>query len=137
MTIPIKWTDQQGFSLIEALIALAILAAGFLALGQFQSAAIQGNAQVRNKGLALSLAENRMETLRGQDYSMLSSGSRTVMGPNTEFNVSWTLTSLTGPERQEATVTVSWTTAEGDAKDVQLTSWIARDPLVEVGLIPT
>jgi type IV pilus assembly protein PilV len=60
---------RQGFTLIEVLIALAILTVGLLAAAKMQISAIQGNYFSNNTTTALSLAEQKMEDLLGRTYT--------------------------------------------------------------------
>lgn len=60
---------RSGFTLIEVLIAIAILAVGLLAAAKMQISAIQGNYFSSNTSTALSLAEQKMEDLLGRPYT--------------------------------------------------------------------
>jgi type IV pilus assembly protein PilV len=60
---------QSGFTLIEVLIAIAILTIGLLAVAKMQISAIQGNYFSGNTSVALSLAEDKMEDLLGRTYT--------------------------------------------------------------------
>jgi type IV pilus assembly protein PilV len=60
---------QSGFTLIEVLIAIAILTVGLLAVAKMQISAIQGNYFSSNTSAALSLAEDKMEDLLGRTYT--------------------------------------------------------------------
>jgi prepilin-type N-terminal cleavage/methylation domain-containing protein len=60
---------QSGFTLIEVLIAIAILSIGLLAVAKMQVSAIQGNYFSSNTTTALTLAGQKMEDLLGKNYS--------------------------------------------------------------------
>lgn len=60
--------NQSGFSLIEVLISLVILAVGLMALAQLQVAAIRGIAFARHMTAATQLAERNIEWLRSMPY---------------------------------------------------------------------
>lgn len=58
---------QRGFKLIEALIALAVLAVGSLALSSLQLWLDHGTALARQRSDAVRLAQTQIEQLRGSD----------------------------------------------------------------------
>lgn len=60
--------DQQGFTIIEVMIAVAILSVGLLGIASMQMSAIRGNNLSDNITCALTLAEDKMEELLGMDY---------------------------------------------------------------------
>ena len=59
---------QKGFTIIEVMIALVILAVGLLSVASLQMNAIKGNYLSDNITSALTLAEDKMEELLGLDY---------------------------------------------------------------------
>lgn len=63
-----------GFTLLEVMIALAILAVGLLAIARMQMTAIQGNADARDVTRATKWARDKIEDLmiRGYDDTMLT-----------------------------------------------------------------
>ncbi|MBN1907901.1 MAG: prepilin-type N-terminal cleavage/methylation domain-containing protein [Deltaproteobacteria bacterium] len=60
---------QGGFTVIEVMIAITILAIGLLGVASMQMNAIRGNSLSDNITCALALAEDKMEELMGLDYS--------------------------------------------------------------------
>ena len=63
-----KLRGKEGFSLIEVLIALVILAVGLLGLALFQTTAIKGNAISSKWTVATELAQDRLERFRHVDW---------------------------------------------------------------------
>jgi len=62
-------TDKRsGFSLVEVLIALTVLAVGILVIAQMQAAAIRGLAFSRHLSVASQIAESLAEVLRSLPY---------------------------------------------------------------------
>ena len=59
---------QSGFTVIEVMIAITILAIGLLGIASMQMNAIRGNSLSDNITCALALAEDKMEELMGLDY---------------------------------------------------------------------
>ncbi len=105
-------SKDSGFTLIESMIALAVLAITLLGLGQLVSTAVRQNASTRFETMGGLIAQEKLEALRGEynrelesetGSSDLTAGSH---GPETlimeapagsrmgdsEFEVSWTVT---------------------------------------------
>lgn len=59
--------SERGFSLVELLIAITILAIGLLAVAGMQSTAINSNAWANRLSTATSLAQEVMEDLLAKD----------------------------------------------------------------------
>ncbi len=59
---------NQGFTLIEVLIAMAIFAIGILAVGSMQISAISTNAGARNSTTVVTVAKDRAEELTALPY---------------------------------------------------------------------
>jgi type IV pilus assembly protein PilV len=68
---------QSGFTLIEVMIALVILAVGLLALMTLQIVSIRANAFSSDMTYAGTLAQSRIEHLRNTAYDSIA--------PNTDF----------------------------------------------------
>ena len=58
-----KWRSQAGFSMIEMLIAVVILAVGLLGLAQLQITAIQANSKSESLMAATALAQQVLEEM--------------------------------------------------------------------------
>jgi type IV pilus modification protein PilV len=63
-----KTGTQEGWTLVEILVAVVILAVGLLAVGTMQISAIRGNFMGDNTSIALTLASEKMEDLLNRDY---------------------------------------------------------------------
>jgi type IV pilus assembly protein PilV len=60
--------NKKGFSLIEVLVGLVLLAIGLLAIAGMQITSVRGNFFSSNITQASILAQDRMETLRNLAY---------------------------------------------------------------------
>lgn len=56
--------NQQGFSLIEAMIAMVVLSIGLLAVGLMQIGAMKSNTNALSRTDGVSMAQSVMDTLR-------------------------------------------------------------------------
>jgi type IV pilus assembly protein PilV len=63
-----KSSCNQGFTLIEILIAMAIFAIGILAVGSMQITAVNTNARARNSMTVVTMAKDRAEELTTLPY---------------------------------------------------------------------
>ena len=62
-------TYEQGFTLIEILIAITVFAIGILAVGKMQITAIQGNSRANQLTEAVTLAQSKIEELISLNYN--------------------------------------------------------------------
>ncbi len=69
---------EEGFSLLEILIAIAIFSIGLLALATMQITAIQGNAFSGTTTDASTLAQDQLEQLMVLTYSSLTTDANLV-----------------------------------------------------------
>ena len=68
-TTQINKSNTAGFTLLEVLIALVILAVGILGVATMQISSIQGNSKGRQISEATSLASALMEDLLAREYN--------------------------------------------------------------------
>lgn len=64
--------NRSGFTLISVMVAVVMLAVGVLSLARTLTIAQQANTLAGNRTAALDIARQRMEFLRSQDPSTLS-----------------------------------------------------------------
>jgi len=98
-TMPVPKQSQAGFTLVELLVAVVILAVGLLGLAQLQVTAIKTNSQSATKTAATSLAQQAIEQVMSWDADdprLDADGtgtftSVTVAGAGT-YDITWTVT---------------------------------------------
>ena len=69
-----KFSSEGGFSIVETLFATGLLATAVVALAQMFVISVQNNKNARTGSYAVSLAEQKMEQLRGLTYGFDSLG---------------------------------------------------------------
>jgi prepilin-type N-terminal cleavage/methylation domain-containing protein len=110
---------EGGFTLIELMVALVIIAVGVMTLSGIQTRSSRDVHATGRRTNALALAEERIEIARGAGYTNAVSGTG-QSGPLT-----WsTVIDVADVELKRATVTVTWT--EGTRADsLQLMTLLA------------
>jgi prepilin-type N-terminal cleavage/methylation domain-containing protein len=119
-------TRQEGFTVLETLIALTVLAIALLGLAQLVGISINQNAFSRHNTAGIQLAQEKLEQLKAQYNRELETGVAAAdlvsasFGPETvtlaapdytgqrdrEFLVSWTVADA-GGARKSVSVTVT------------------------------
>lgn len=136
-TTPLR--TPRGISLIEALVAMAVMAFGMLGVVGMQ-ATLRANADLsKQRTEAMRIAQERMEDLR--NFSVLTTtagakafqdkatfGATTVTGytTNTTYTVSGSVTPTTASPDKTLTINVAWTDRTGATQNVSLVSAMAR-----------
>lgn len=105
--------NHNGFSLIELLIAMAILAVSMLAAASMQIGSIRNNATGNMVTQGNMLAKAQMEVLKNRtDVTTLVGGVENNIDaagqPGGIYNRSWIVSNL-GTSARRITVTVQWT----------------------------
>lgn len=101
-----KQLNNQGSSLMEVMIAMAIFVIGFLAVSSMQLMAIRGNAGAREATEAATRATSQLETLIALPYDRIATGGPVTQGA---YTTSWNVaddTPLTNIKT--ITITVNW-----------------------------
>ncbi len=107
---------QLGFSLLEVMIALVILAISLLALAGLMSTSTEYNASGSRVTEASVMAQDTLEFLRGSQWSAIASDSNDITGANgIPYHVAWNVTVVPNPVPppndilRVVTITVTWT----------------------------
>jgi type IV pilus assembly protein PilV len=124
---------QNGFTLLEVIVAISILMFGILAVASMQSASIQGNDFSISLTEATTLAADRVEKLVTLPYThaylRATSGTphtAATSSPFAAYSVEWTVTENSPiPDTKTVLVTVRWS-EHGNAKSVTLPRIVPR-----------
>lgn len=107
---------NPGFTLIEALLAMAIFSIGILAVGSMQISGINNNASARMRTEATVLASETVEELMSlEDYNdpLLDTDQHSASSPNNIYCIEWSATEDSPiPAAKTITLSVRWTDGE-------------------------
>ncbi|MBW2541400.1 MAG: prepilin-type N-terminal cleavage/methylation domain-containing protein [Deltaproteobacteria bacterium] len=127
----------RGFTLIEVVITIGILAFGLLALATVQIYAMRGGDRGRHATHAAAIAENRMEQLQQDAWASIAPTGGFVADPTEQnaiqldgggslserdYNVSYQITDVEPTFTRSIDVRVSWTEEGGETRSVTLSS---------------
>jgi uncharacterized repeat protein (TIGR01451 family) len=123
---------SRGFSILEALIALVVLATGLLAVARFQSGLVTNSGSSKARAEAIALAQQKIDDIRSyKDEPELVANllnvaydasknfdddvatatvteAGTIQGINTDFTRAWTITKAATDPTAIVDVTVTW-----------------------------
>ena len=140
-----KRQTQIGMVLIEAMVALVVMAAGILGVAKLNTFFIQVSGEAKARTQAVQLAEGKLEELRSlmvkTQFTNIAGGSDQPVGhsatdvASTQFQRTWTVTN-NGPEGRALTVSVSWVDRIGTTQLVNVRSVIAwNDPAKAIAVV--
>lgn len=123
MRFPIRRRGAEaGFTLVEVMIAMVILAVGLLTIGLAQLTALRMTTRSKNMSQAMYLAQEQIEAF----LAAPPAAGGTFQDPNnpidvevadrdlTTFNRSWTIvTGVPRPSMSTVSVQVTWNAGEG------------------------
>lgn len=133
-------SNQRGVSLIEALVALAVMAFGMLGVAAMQATLRQNADLARQRGEATRLAQATIEALRAYTVVDSVAGRRAyadvttalpdenIVGTNATFVRSVNVTAEDALKRKTVDVRVTWTDRTSASHVVRLSSVIYRTP---------
>ena len=86
-----KARNGEGYTLIEILIAIAILSVGLLAIATMQISSIRVNDTARRMTRRATIAQDRLEYLMSLKYThaVLTSGAHTDGSAPSGYTISW------------------------------------------------
>jgi prepilin-type N-terminal cleavage/methylation domain-containing protein len=117
---------QGGFTLIETVVALALLAVVLLGLASVTIMVVKGNFVSRAVTTASTLAHSRLEQMRNMAYANVGSGADTITADAVSYSRSWTVTEGSpGANMKTVEVIVTWNW-DGTTRNVTMRSVVAR-----------
>jgi prepilin-type N-terminal cleavage/methylation domain-containing protein len=78
---------QSGFTILEVMIAISILAIGLLAVFCGQKKAIRGNYRASHLTEGMTLAQDKLEELLASPYDSVTTGT----GTQGNYSIAWTV----------------------------------------------
>ena len=134
--------QQSGFTLIEAVIALVILAGGLLAMFRFHGTAIESTGETKNRAAATALAQAKLEQLRafttaaGYPARMVNGSEAGLANTDYDgvayaatFSREWAVTATANPDVNQVDVTVTWPRRDNVDGSVMLSAMVVKaDP---------
>ncbi len=84
-----KNVHEGGFSLIEVLITLVVLAVGLVALAKFQGTAIESGSLAKERAVAAHLAQQKLDDLRNYEVLIETDALGVVIACNATARVSY------------------------------------------------
>jgi type IV pilus assembly protein PilV len=103
----IRLKNQKGFTLLEVMISVIILSVALLALAGLQILSIRGNAFGGTMTEAITLARDKIEDLKRDDWDNVVAGSDTPpVARGINYTRNWAV--QVAGQTKEVTVTVSW-----------------------------
>jgi prepilin-type N-terminal cleavage/methylation domain-containing protein len=107
---------QSGFTILEVMIAISILAIGLLAVFSGQNMAIQGNNRANNLTEGMTLAQDKLEELLALPYDDVDATGSPVNDPG-GYTITWAVNN--GPISNTLLINVT-VTGQGLRKPIQL-----------------
>lgn len=100
---------EDGFTLMEVLVATTIAAVGFLGLAATHVTSVRATALARNISVATNVATEQLETLRRKPFDeVVTSSPETVTRGHMTFTSTATVAAV-GTSSKKVTLGVGWT----------------------------
>ena len=107
---------QKGFTILEVLISLLILATGLMGAAALTTSSIKVNSNSNYLTWAYQTAQADLETLRRLPWGSISNGSRTSTDKGIVFTSTWTV--ATAGNIKNVSVSVAWNNSSDHQIDV-------------------
>jgi Tfp pilus assembly protein PilV len=116
---------EDGFTLLEVLIAVLLFTVGVVAIIGLFSAGLISSIDAENTAIAMNLARARMEEIRNKDFTLMNNEAKGTVGgfPGFQREV---LVTTTLADLKQVMVNVYWTFKGGET-DVSFTTYISKN----------
>ena len=116
--------DSEGFSLIEIMFAMTFLGIGLLAVAQMIPLGMAGVVQARVRTNATQAAQQKLDELRGEDFTSAPLAAGTYTEDTGDYAIQWDITDdIPVPGVKRVALVASWEHWSG-TKTVDLTTHI-------------
>jgi prepilin-type N-terminal cleavage/methylation domain-containing protein len=106
---------RQGFTLIEIVVAIVMLAFGVLASASLTAALMASNRGVTNRTRAVETLRLQVEDLESVRYAQITNGNDTATVGGVTFNRSWAVAANSPVANTKTiTLTITWTDRQGN-----------------------
>jgi len=111
--------SQEGFTLIEVLVAIVILSVGLLGMASLTGSIVRYNKLSNDRSAATTLAQDKLEEVRANGYSSAEQEDPIACTGNfSEYKRGVTVSENTALGTKQIAVKVSW--GPSDAHDVEI-----------------
>ena len=123
-------TSQNGFTLLEVLVAIVILTIGLLGTAGLTTGVIRGNHYSKNVTSATAAGQTMLESVKSSGYTNATSANfpndTVTMGGMTFTRTTTITNSSPAANMKTVSVTVSWTESKNTARSVNLQTILAE-----------
>jgi len=118
--------ERKGFSLIEVMIAVVLLAVGLLAFAGLEIIAVRNMTHSKDYGKANTYAQQKIEEIKALDWTSVTDGTDTL--ESNRYTRTWTVT--TEGDMKTVSVTVSWVDPSHGAKTLTFYTDLYSNPSI-------
>jgi len=115
-----RLSNLNGFSLIELMVAVAILAMAIFGIFRAYSVGFMGIADARDRTVATNYAREAMEDVKNMDFEKITTTTKSVSSSNIKYRVDVNVSSESANLKKVLTV-VSWKDRNEVGKTVETT----------------
>jgi type IV pilus modification protein PilV len=143
--IKFRRQGQRGFSLLEALVAMVVMAFGMLALAGMQLSISRSGDLAKQRVEAMRLAQARIERMRAftgistgtVNWNALDAIGNETVTTNATYTVASTMTGVDTDAMRPVNVLVSWTDRSGATQTVAMSTVISQSDPRDIGYLGT